>query len=417
MSKYGPQFGPGPGPGYRSGDMPPGPPPPPPDLPGNDVEIIVVSKDQWGYAEMIERRLRDDSPIKFIDLLFLRSPRDISMTLNDLFERQTLYAIVISPQNEKHRSCTVHILHNQTEHRNIPIEEAIPMIRSDFLAFLSRGNGGPPPGIKDGNYGGAALTQPPGVPGAAYPARTGDVPLGPNQMSIPSASANNLSTAAVNEKRLPDDIAYLLRTILSEGGVQFLSLQQIDSVIGFLKCERDRLTSTSQQMGGSGTSVGSQSIAGYQSTGNNSMGSSSSVSALLENPQLKAALSSLMQLGAISNTPDNSGASAAGNMYSSHPGNLSSNAGKSYSQNVSNSSSTAYPNPPSYLSTSSSVPTTPASSHQGQGSKGKKNQPRRHPLMGTELPTSSNQGYSSSYDSRNSSQINRRYSSSNSRQF
>ena len=39
------------------------------------------------YAEMIERRFREETPIEYIDLLFLHSPQHISMTLNDLFER------------------------------------------------------------------------------------------------------------------------------------------------------------------------------------------------------------------------------------------------------------------------------------------------------------------------------------------
>lgn len=39
------------------------------------------------FAEMVERKIRQETGIKFIDILFLHSPQHISMTLNDLFER------------------------------------------------------------------------------------------------------------------------------------------------------------------------------------------------------------------------------------------------------------------------------------------------------------------------------------------
>lgn len=53
----------------------------------NDVEIIVVSRNQWHYGELVESKIRNFTPIKRVDMLFLHSPEAISMTLNDLFER------------------------------------------------------------------------------------------------------------------------------------------------------------------------------------------------------------------------------------------------------------------------------------------------------------------------------------------
>ncbi|CAG2181315.1 unnamed protein product, partial [Oppiella nova] len=132
---------------YMGDEYPPyqAPPPMPSTEPvvGNEIEIIVVSKEQWGYADMIEKRIKQESGIRFIDMLFLHSPASLNLTLNDLFARQTLYALVIAPVNEEHMSVTLHVLHNQTEHRNMPLEDAIQLINNDFRAFNESGGVGP----------------------------------------------------------------------------------------------------------------------------------------------------------------------------------------------------------------------------------------------------------------------------------
>lgn len=46
------------------------------------------------FAEMVERKIRQETGIKFIDILFLHSPQHISMTLNDLFERLVLSSVL-----------------------------------------------------------------------------------------------------------------------------------------------------------------------------------------------------------------------------------------------------------------------------------------------------------------------------------
>jgi hypothetical protein len=56
------------------------------DVP-NDVEIIVIDREQWAYGETVEKRLKDQAGIPRVDMLFLHSPQHISMTLNDLFDR------------------------------------------------------------------------------------------------------------------------------------------------------------------------------------------------------------------------------------------------------------------------------------------------------------------------------------------
>jgi len=59
----------------------------PPQQQSNDVEIIVINRDQWGYGEVVEKRLKEQAGIPRVDMLFLHSPQHISMTLNDLFDR------------------------------------------------------------------------------------------------------------------------------------------------------------------------------------------------------------------------------------------------------------------------------------------------------------------------------------------
>lgn len=79
------------------------------------------------------------------------------------------------------------------------------------------------------------------------------------------------------DMRLPEDVAYVLRTTLTEGGVQFLSLQQIDTVIDYYSRERERMTSsqTASRQQPSLPSVSAQPVpSGYAS---NYAGSSSSM--------------------------------------------------------------------------------------------------------------------------------------------
>lgn len=228
-------------------------------------------------------------------------------------------------------------------------------------------------------------------------------PTGPS--TGPYSAPAPVGILGPSTKRLPDDIEYLLRTILSEGGVQFLSLQQIDSVIDFFKLERNRLTSSSSSTS-LGNSVGSNvpTVSGYQSANNVPL-NPSSTSTLLENPTVKAALNSLLQIGAISNTTNDNRGTTSTLSYSSYS---TSSAGNSFSNSGPGVAGGTFANPPSYLSTS--TPNTPSSQSNSN------NQTRRHPLMGTEISSSPvNSGYSS-YSSRNQpSNSNRGYTSSNAR--
>lgn len=44
-------------------------------------------------------------------MLFLKDEALLTQTVDDIARRGSLYAMVISPQNETHRSVTVNILH------------------------------------------------------------------------------------------------------------------------------------------------------------------------------------------------------------------------------------------------------------------------------------------------------------------
>lgn len=74
----------------------------------NDCEIIVFDKSQRTYAEIVEWRLKALG--LQVDILFPKSDSPLLDILEDIGSRGSVYALVISPQNEAHRSVTVNIL-------------------------------------------------------------------------------------------------------------------------------------------------------------------------------------------------------------------------------------------------------------------------------------------------------------------
>jgi hypothetical protein len=61
------------------------------------------------YAEYIEHRLKQLGLT--VDLLFPNEEVPIGRVLANISSRGSLYAIVVMPQNEEHRSLTLNILH------------------------------------------------------------------------------------------------------------------------------------------------------------------------------------------------------------------------------------------------------------------------------------------------------------------
>lgn len=97
----------------------------------NECEIIVVNKQQRAYAESVEDRVKGLGIL--VDILFLKDEALLTQTIDDIARRGSLYAMVISPQNETHGSVTVNILHGTPqEHRNMPLEDALKLLSRNF---------------------------------------------------------------------------------------------------------------------------------------------------------------------------------------------------------------------------------------------------------------------------------------------
>ncbi|CAH2266393.1 jg9146 [Pararge aegeria aegeria] len=107
----------------------------------NDCEIIVVSKPLTEYAEYIEGRLKRLGIV--VDLLFPMEDVPIGKVLGNIASRGCLYAILVTPENQDHRSLTLTILHGlPQEHRNIPLEDALQLMSRDFQEVKRGGPSG-----------------------------------------------------------------------------------------------------------------------------------------------------------------------------------------------------------------------------------------------------------------------------------
>ncbi|XP_033117340.1 nuclear receptor coactivator 5-like isoform X2 [Anneissia japonica] len=100
-----------------------------------DAEILVVDKQQRGYAEIVERRLKEQA--LNVGMIFLSTELTMMKALEDVTRRDVLYAIVITSQHELHRSVTLNILHGTPqEHRNMPLEDAMKLIVKNFDSYM-----------------------------------------------------------------------------------------------------------------------------------------------------------------------------------------------------------------------------------------------------------------------------------------
>eukprot|EP00099_Drosophila_melanogaster_P008782 NP_001261502.1 neosin, isoform B [Drosophila melanogaster] len=97
----------------------------------NDCEIIVQNRENTKYAEYIEERLKNSS--LRVDVLFPNEDVLLGKVLANISSRGCLYAVLVTPQHEEHNSITVNILYGvPAEHRNMPLEDAITLISTDF---------------------------------------------------------------------------------------------------------------------------------------------------------------------------------------------------------------------------------------------------------------------------------------------
>jgi hypothetical protein len=217
---------------------------------------------------------------------------------------------------------------SHTEHRNMPLEDAFLLIARDFQAFSGRNGRAPVPPI----------------PPQAIPPHSGENQYNPYNDNYNRTGINDPLKEPTkrmdNGMKLPEEVSYLLKTVIQEDGPQFLSLPQIDTIIDYFTRERTRLAARAPtfQPSASGPSQQQQ-----QSLQQNSQQSDfdKQRATLLDNPHVQAALSSLLNIGALNNS-----------MKSESDSNVS-NSGQYGAQQLNNNMSNA--------------PT------------------RRHPLLGTEL--------------------------------
>ncbi|KAF0302656.1 Nuclear receptor coactivator 5 [Amphibalanus amphitrite] len=100
------------------------------------------------YAEEVEDRLKNVGLA--VDMLFPRAGAPINQVLDQISSRGTLYAVVVHPTNEQHRSVSLNIMHGNPpqEHRNMPLDDAMSLVARNFEAYmLSNKDKAPPQGI------------------------------------------------------------------------------------------------------------------------------------------------------------------------------------------------------------------------------------------------------------------------------
>ncbi|XP_054723101.1 nuclear receptor coactivator 5-like [Uloborus diversus] len=101
----------------------------------NECEIIAMNRQQRLYAESVESRVKGLGIL--VDVLFLKDEALLTQTIDDIARKGSLYAMVISPQNETHGSVTVNILHGTPqEHRNMPLEDALKLLSRNFHEWV-----------------------------------------------------------------------------------------------------------------------------------------------------------------------------------------------------------------------------------------------------------------------------------------
>lgn len=100
-----------------------------------DCEVIIINKQQRGYAELVEKKLKVHGLV--VECAHLPETVTLLDELEDASRRGVLFGIIISSQHEVHHSVTVHILHGtQQEHRNMPLEDAIKLVSRNFEQYM-----------------------------------------------------------------------------------------------------------------------------------------------------------------------------------------------------------------------------------------------------------------------------------------
>ncbi|XP_070849959.1 nuclear receptor coactivator 5 isoform X1 [Chaetodon trifascialis] len=100
-----------------------------------DCSVIVVNKAQnREYAETVGRKVRDLGMV--VDLIFLNTEVSLTQALEDVGRARTPFAIIITQQHQVHRSCTVNILFGTPqEHRNMPMQDAMMLVAHNYDTY------------------------------------------------------------------------------------------------------------------------------------------------------------------------------------------------------------------------------------------------------------------------------------------
>ncbi|KAM4741434.1 nuclear receptor coactivator 5 isoform 2-T2 [Anableps anableps] len=99
-----------------------------------DCSVIVVNKAQKEYAETVGRKVRDLGMV--VDLIFLNTEVSLTQALEDVGRARTPFAIIITQQHQVHRSCTVNILFGTPqEHRNMPMQDAMLLVAHNYDTY------------------------------------------------------------------------------------------------------------------------------------------------------------------------------------------------------------------------------------------------------------------------------------------
>ncbi|XP_022083925.1 nuclear receptor coactivator 5-like [Acanthaster planci] len=201
----------------------------PPSLPSTDkpidCEILLMGKHLRDYADLVERRIKALS--LNTGLLLISNEGSLTQALEDVTRRKVLYAIILTTQNEVHRSVTLNILHGSPqEHRNMPLEDALALVDRNFSAYLQ--DRGLPTKSSSGSAPASALAPLPGEP----PLPKSQPPAPPTpQPPAPAPAA--LAVPAV-ELTIPQ-----LINLLADR--KQLTLSEMDRVIAHLQAVRRKM--------------------------------------------------------------------------------------------------------------------------------------------------------------------------------
>lgn len=142
----------------------------------------------------------------------------VGKVLANIASRGVFFAILINPQNQEHRSITVNVLFGQTtEHRNMPLDDAIEFIAKSFYDKMRAEMGDAPP-LR---------------PLAKWIAQARETRLA--QMSTPPSTRSDLYDAPPLSERHPEAVQILLNQLADN---RMISVLQYDRAVKYLMQRR-----------------------------------------------------------------------------------------------------------------------------------------------------------------------------------